>query len=210
MFQQLYLLVTTGIHTWNISSVLKNDILYLNSYWTKTKYRNQCKLINNSLNITEVTSVRSIKKLLQWVLLFEKITCPLWTGSPKKSLLLGALSKFRGSDQTQYERIRAPGFGEVITPSLTGPDRGGERYSERERKGRQIQRWLGKGGRYYSSGRLSEADGWLSEGDGSLSEGDGWLSEGDGWLCELRWLSEWYEWISEGDGWLNEGGGCQS
>jgi hypothetical protein len=43
-----------------------------------------------------------------------------------------SLSKFRGSDQTQYERIRAPGFGEVITPSLTGPDRGrGGRYSER-------------------------------------------------------------------------------
>ncbi len=130
-----------------------------------------------------------------------------------------SLSKFSGSDQTQYERMRAPGFGEVITPSLTGPDRGGEgggRYRERERKDKTNTEMVGLS----EVGWLSEADGWLSEGDGWLSEGDGWLSEGDGWLSEGDgWLSEDMEgkvremmswvvrWLSEADGWLSEGNG---
>ncbi len=61
----------------------------------------------------------------------------------------GSLSKFSGSDQTQYERIRAPGFGEVITPSLTGTDRGrGREETAKER---------GKTDKY--------RDGWVKEED---------------------------------------------
>jgi hypothetical protein len=56
-----------------------------------------------------------LKRLLSSLNWIDKKVPPPWS-----------LSKFfSGSDQTQYERIRAPGFGEVITPSLTGSDRGG-------------------------------------------------------------------------------------